>query len=121
MIAVLCAKTTADALEEKGIYELVIDVARLPYLDCKKTFLWGDRQIADVVSDFLFPLLSSFTTIVCYRLLGMSTLFGLTRTIRSKFFATNYKYLCNMMEIRMPYSLSCELTITMRTRQDLLV
>ncbi|KAJ3896879.1 chloride channel [Lentinula edodes] len=49
MIAVLCAKTTADALEEKGIYELVIDVARLPYLDCKKTFLWGDRQIADVI------------------------------------------------------------------------
>ncbi|KAJ4483361.1 chloride channel [Lentinula aciculospora] len=49
MIAVLCAKTTADALEEKGIYELVIDVAHLPYLDCKKTFLWGDRQIADVI------------------------------------------------------------------------
>ncbi|KAJ3790799.1 chloride channel [Lentinula aff. detonsa] len=49
MIAVLCAKTTADALEEKGIYELVIDVAHLPYLDCKKPFLWGDRQIADVI------------------------------------------------------------------------
>ncbi|KAJ3762431.1 chloride channel [Lentinula raphanica] len=49
MIAVLCAKTTADALEEKGIYELVIDVARLPYLDCKKPFLWGDRQIGDVI------------------------------------------------------------------------
>jgi len=49
MVAVLCAKTTADALEEKGIYEIVISVARLPYLDSKKTFLWGDRQITDVI------------------------------------------------------------------------
>ncbi|KIK67362.1 hypothetical protein GYMLUDRAFT_37467 [Collybiopsis luxurians FD-317 M1] len=49
MIAVLCAKTTADALEERGIYELVIDVAHLPYLDSKKSFMWGDRQIADII------------------------------------------------------------------------
>ncbi|KAF5393443.1 hypothetical protein D9757_000639 [Collybiopsis confluens] len=49
MIAVLCAKTTADALEGKGIYELVIDVAHLPYLDGKKSFRWGDSQVVDVI------------------------------------------------------------------------
>ncbi|KAE9411425.1 hypothetical protein BT96DRAFT_961329 [Gymnopus androsaceus JB14] len=39
MIAVLCAKTTADALEEKGIYELVIEVAHLPYPRLQENFL----------------------------------------------------------------------------------
>lgn len=60
MVAVLCAKTTADALEEKGIYELVIDLAQLPYLDSKKTFLWGDRQIADVVRALRCLMLNFF-------------------------------------------------------------
>ncbi|KAF9070548.1 chloride channel [Rhodocollybia butyracea] len=49
MITVLVAKTTADALEERGIYELVINIAQLPYLDSNKTYNFGDRQIADVI------------------------------------------------------------------------
>ncbi len=35
MLAVLVAKGVADALEPKGIYDLVIDLSQLPYLDSK--------------------------------------------------------------------------------------
>ncbi|THH02264.1 hypothetical protein EW026_g572 [Hermanssonia centrifuga] len=45
MLAVLVAKTVADALEPKGIYDLVIDLAQLPYLDAKRNFVWGHLQI----------------------------------------------------------------------------
>ncbi|KAJ3575087.1 hypothetical protein NP233_g1329 [Leucocoprinus birnbaumii] len=50
MLAVLVAKTVADALEPKGIYELVIDLNQLPFLDAKHEYLWGDLQINDVTS-----------------------------------------------------------------------
>lgn len=68
MLAVLVAKTVADALEPKGIYDLVIEcvlplsshatkrliipyrLAQLPYLDAKHEHLWGPLQINDVVS-----------------------------------------------------------------------
>lgn len=50
MMAVLVAKTVADALEPKGIYDLVIDLAQLPYLDAKHDYFWGSLQISDVVS-----------------------------------------------------------------------
>ena len=49
MLAVLVAKTVADALEPKGIYDLVIELNQLPYLDAKHEYLWGNLQINDVV------------------------------------------------------------------------
>ncbi len=49
MLSVLVAKTVADALEPKGIYDLVIDLSQLPYLDTKHEYLWGNMQINDVV------------------------------------------------------------------------
>jgi len=50
MLSVLVAKTVADALEPKGIYDLVIDLSQLPYLDSKHEYLWGNLQVGDVVS-----------------------------------------------------------------------
>ncbi|TFK44756.1 voltage-gated chloride channel [Crucibulum laeve] len=50
MLSVLVAKTVADALEPKGIYDLVIDLSQLPYLDAKHEYLWGHVQINDVTS-----------------------------------------------------------------------
>ncbi|KAG5639397.1 hypothetical protein H0H81_002929 [Sphagnurus paluster] len=49
MLSVLVAKTVADALEPKGIYDLVIELNQLPYLDSKHEYLWGNLQIDDVV------------------------------------------------------------------------
>lgn len=49
MLAVLVAKTVADALEPKGIYDLVIELNQLPYLDSKHEYLWGNVEINDVV------------------------------------------------------------------------
>lgn len=51
MLSVLVAKTVADALEPKGIYDLVIELNQLPYLDAKHGYLWGHTQIGDVVSN----------------------------------------------------------------------
>ncbi|KIY46768.1 hypothetical protein FISHEDRAFT_66304 [Fistulina hepatica ATCC 64428] len=48
MLSVLVAKTVADAIEPKGIYDLVIDVSQLPYLDTKHEYLWGTFQVSDV-------------------------------------------------------------------------
>jgi len=50
MLSVLVAKTVADSLEPKGIYDLVIELNQLPYLDSKHEYLWGSLQINDVVS-----------------------------------------------------------------------
>ena len=49
MLSVLVAKTVADALEPKGIYDLVIELNQLPYLDAKHEYLWGNVLITDVV------------------------------------------------------------------------
>jgi chloride channel 3/4/5 len=49
MLAVLVAKTVADALEPKGIYDLVIDLSQLPYLDAKHDPIWSDYHVSDVV------------------------------------------------------------------------
>lgn len=54
MLSVLVAKTVADALEPKGIYDLVIELNQLPYLDSKHEYLWGKLQINDVVSNSEF-------------------------------------------------------------------
>ncbi|QRV93848.1 ClC voltage-gated chloride channel protein [Ceratobasidium sp. AG-Ba] len=48
MLAVLVAKTVADGLEPKGIYDLVIELSELPYLDYKHEYLWGALQVSDV-------------------------------------------------------------------------
>ncbi|KAI6040276.1 chloride channel [Pisolithus marmoratus] len=48
MLSVLVAKTVADALEPKGIYDLVIELSQLPYLDAKHEYLWADFSISDV-------------------------------------------------------------------------
>ncbi|KAF9793458.1 chloride channel [Thelephora terrestris] len=48
MLSVLVAKAVADALEPKGIYDLVIDLNQLPYLDAKHVYLWGDNTVSDV-------------------------------------------------------------------------
>ncbi|KIO28067.1 hypothetical protein M407DRAFT_72341, partial [Tulasnella calospora MUT 4182] len=48
MLAVLVGKTVADAIEPKGIYDLVITLAQLPYLDHKQEYLWGAYQITDI-------------------------------------------------------------------------
>ncbi|KAL0574965.1 hypothetical protein V5O48_007010, partial [Marasmius crinis-equi] len=48
MLAVLVAKTVADALEPKGIYDLVIELQQLPYLETKHEYLWGDLQLEDI-------------------------------------------------------------------------
>lgn len=49
MLSILVAKTLADALEPKGIYDLVIELNQLPYLDSKHEYLWGSLQVNDVV------------------------------------------------------------------------
>lgn len=54
MLSVLVAKTVADALEPKGIYDLVIDLQQLPYLDYKHEYTWGKENISDVVSGTMF-------------------------------------------------------------------
>ncbi|KAL5524022.1 hypothetical protein ACEPAG_8195 [Sanghuangporus baumii] len=48
MLSILAAKTVADALEPKGIYDLVIDLAQLPYLDAKREYLWGNLLVSDM-------------------------------------------------------------------------
>ncbi|KAI0709544.1 chloride channel [Cerioporus squamosus] len=48
MLSVLVAKTVADALEPKGIYDLVIELSQLPYLDAKHEYIWGAHHINDV-------------------------------------------------------------------------
>ncbi|KAG6375401.1 chloride channel [Boletus reticuloceps] len=48
MLAVLVAKTVADALEPKGIYDLVIELSQLPYLDARHEYLWSHFSISDV-------------------------------------------------------------------------
>ncbi|KAI0029975.1 chloride channel [Vararia minispora EC-137] len=47
MLAVLVAKTVADAIESKGVYDLVIELAQLPYLEAKHQFVWGSLQVRD--------------------------------------------------------------------------
>ncbi|GAA5971664.1 hypothetical protein JCM21900_003889 [Sporobolomyces salmonicolor] len=52
MFAVLVAKSVADAIEPRSIYDLVIEVADLPYLDAKQEYIHastpGDVLDADV-------------------------------------------------------------------------
>jgi len=54
MLSVLVAKTVADALEPKGIYDLVIELNQLPYLDSKHEYLWQNLQISDAVCVYYY-------------------------------------------------------------------
>ncbi|KAL9711922.1 hypothetical protein Ac2012v2_004996 [Leucoagaricus gongylophorus] len=49
MLAVLVAKTVADALEPKGIYDFIIELNQLPFLNSKHEYLWGNLQIQDAM------------------------------------------------------------------------
>ena len=49
MLSVLIARTIADALEHKGIYDLVIDFSGLPYLDSKAEYIWSNVAVSDAM------------------------------------------------------------------------
>ena len=49
MLSILVAKTIADALEHKGIYDLVIDFSGLPYLDSKAEYIWNGVNVTDAM------------------------------------------------------------------------
>ncbi|UZJ54253.1 hypothetical protein CBS101457_003573 [Exobasidium rhododendri] len=49
MLSVLVARTIADALEHKGIYDLVMQFSGLPYLDAKEEHTWQGVSIVDAV------------------------------------------------------------------------
>ncbi|SNX85868.1 related to chloride channel protein [Melanopsichium pennsylvanicum] len=49
MLSILVAKTIADALEHKGIYDLVIDFSGLPYLDSKTEYIWNGVNVTDAM------------------------------------------------------------------------
>ncbi|KAN0061253.1 hypothetical protein ACQY0O_006099 [Thecaphora frezii] len=49
MLSILVAKTIADALEHKGIYDLVIDFSGLPYLDSKAEYIWEGVNVTDAM------------------------------------------------------------------------
>jgi len=59
MLAVLVAKTVADGLEKRGIYELVIELKKLPYLSNKEEYLWGGRLVSDTVRKQALTFLTS--------------------------------------------------------------
>lgn len=49
MVSILVAKTLADWLEHRGIYDLVIDLSGLPYLNDKETFSWSGTSVRDAM------------------------------------------------------------------------
>ncbi|KDN52336.1 hypothetical protein K437DRAFT_289989 [Tilletiaria anomala UBC 951] len=49
MLSILIARTIADALEHKGIYDLVIDFSGLPYLDAKAEYIWSNVSVSDAM------------------------------------------------------------------------
>ncbi|SPO46984.1 related to chloride channel protein [Moesziomyces antarcticus] len=49
MLSILVAKTIADALEHKGIYDLVIEFSGLPYLDSKTEYIWNGVNVTDAM------------------------------------------------------------------------
>ncbi|MCO5588224.1 hypothetical protein L7F22_042179 [Adiantum nelumboides] len=49
ILSVLVARTIADGLEHKGIYDLVMEFSGLPYLDAKEEHTWHGVSIVDAV------------------------------------------------------------------------
>jgi hypothetical protein len=99
MLAVLVAKTVADALEPKGIYDLVIEcvtfnnsdialfliqlrLSQLPYLDAKHEYLWGNLQIIDVVRLMIYSCELCYKYHVWFRLIEMLMLCASTSITR---------------------------------------
>ncbi|KAG8863296.1 hypothetical protein FRB96_008787 [Tulasnella sp. 330] len=64
MLSVLVAKTVADALEPKGIYDLVIELSQLPYLDAKQEYLWGATQVYEIADKRVQVIYSDGTNTV---------------------------------------------------------
>ncbi|TIB66930.1 hypothetical protein E3P77_01929 [Wallemia ichthyophaga] len=50
MLSILIAKTLADTIEQKGIYDQLIDMNRLPYLDAKHEYKFGKDSVTDVAT-----------------------------------------------------------------------
>ncbi|GAA5857166.1 hypothetical protein JCM8547_009348 [Rhodosporidiobolus lusitaniae] len=57
MLAVLLAKTVADSIEPRSIYDLVIEVADLPYLDAKAEYIHDSTTPSDIL-DSSAPVIS---------------------------------------------------------------
>ncbi len=51
MLSVLIARTIADGLEHKGIYDLVIEFSGLPYLDSKAEYIWSNVAVPDAMEN----------------------------------------------------------------------
>lgn len=49
MIAILTAKWTADALQPKGIYDLIIELNDHPYINAKENHTFGASKITDLL------------------------------------------------------------------------
>ena len=49
MLSVLVAKTVADAIEPKGIYDVVIELSQLPYLEAKHDYIWESHVMNNAV------------------------------------------------------------------------
>ena len=91
MLSVLVAKTVADAIEPKGIYDLVIELSQLPYLEAKHDYIWGSHVINDAVNIPYF-LQTSFPKLTeKHRLIVMSTPSTSTGRTRSSRSETNYR------------------------------
>jgi chloride channel 3/4/5 len=48
-ISILVARTVADSLQHQGIYDLVIEMSGLPFLDPKLTYTWKDVSVKDAM------------------------------------------------------------------------
>lgn len=48
-ISILVARTVADSLQHQGIYDLVIEMSGLPFLDPKSTYTWKDVSVKDAM------------------------------------------------------------------------
>ncbi|GAA5907914.1 chloride channel protein [Sporobolomyces salmoneus] len=67
MFAVLVAKTVADAIEPRSIYDLVIEVADLPYLDAKAEYIHSATPAEVVDSEVPFISLDVPNTVSSLR------------------------------------------------------
>ncbi|EIM22382.1 hypothetical protein WALSEDRAFT_32065 [Wallemia mellicola CBS 633.66] len=50
MLSILISKTLADTIEHKGIYDLIIDMNKLPFLDAKHEYRFGKDSVLDVAT-----------------------------------------------------------------------
>ncbi|GAA5922545.1 chloride channel protein [Sporobolomyces koalae] len=67
MFAVLVAKTVADAIEPRSIYDLVIEVADLPYLDAKTEYIHATTPAEILDSEAPYISLDATNTVSALR------------------------------------------------------